>query len=293
MPERTSLDKKYLYYLVKKRIDVLKSKIHGSTMKHITKKDFVATKISLPSVKNQKKIVSILEKAEQLKQWRKEADYLADEYLKSVFYEMFGDPKENPNRWTKTNINEISTKVTDGEHTTPKRTESGIKLLSARNIKNGYIDFKEEVDYISNEEYERIKKRCNPEIGDILMTCSGTIGRVTVVNINEPMSMVRSVALVKLRKDLINPFYLENYFQTKYFQSEIIRYTHTSNQSNLFTGQIKKLPVILPPYEKQKIFSDISKSITTLKEFHKNSRNTIDNLFNCLIQRAFKGELIT
>src|SRR6185503_7116985 len=133
-----------------------------------------------------------------LRQLRRTAHDLGDALLQSVFLEMFGNLETNSGNWDKTTIEEIATKVTDGEHVTPERTTSGVKLLSARNIQNGYIDIDYElVDYISQEEYERIKIRLNPEFGDVLMSCSGTVGRVTTVDITEPFSLVRSVALIK------------------------------------------------------------------------------------------------
>ena len=84
---------------------------------------------------------------------------------------------ELPKGWKWVKLSEIASKITDGEHITPRRTSDGYLLLSARNIQNGYLSLSD-VDHIPTDEYERIIKRCNPEHGDILISCSGSIGRV-------------------------------------------------------------------------------------------------------------------
>src|SRR5258708_25602362 len=58
-------------------------------------------------------------------------------------------------------------RITDGEHLTPRRSARGYYLLSARNILNGRIDLSD-VDYVGEDEYQRIRRRCNPEAGDVL-----------------------------------------------------------------------------------------------------------------------------
>ena len=80
--------------------------------------------------------------------------------------------------------------------------------MSARNIQNGYLSLTK-VDYIPEEEYQRIIKRCHPEYGDVLISCSGSVGRVSKVPKNLKFTMVRSVALVKLDRAK----YLSNFFE--------------------------------------------------------------------------------
>jgi type I restriction enzyme, S subunit len=116
------------------------------------------------------------------------------------------------NDWKWCRINDISDKVTDGEHSTPRRTEKGYYLLSARNIQNGFLSFKK-VDYIPEDEYQRIIKRCHPQEDDILISCSGTIGRVCRVPADLEFTMVRSVALVKIQSNRYLSKYLEYQLQ--------------------------------------------------------------------------------
>ena len=245
----------------------------------------------MPPLAEQKRIAAIAQKADRLRRTRRYSLQLSNTYLQSVFLEMFGDPSTNQKGWEKSTIEEISTQVTDGEHTTPERTLSGIKLLSARNIQNGYIEFKTGLDYIPEYEYQRIKKRCNPEMGDVLMSCSGSIGRVTTVDIKEPFSLVRSVALIKPNHAKIFSKYLEHYLRTDYSQYLINQSAHQSSQANIFTGQIKELPILLPPLPLQEKFAQIVQKFERLRTQQREAERQAEHLFQTLLHRAFRGEL--
>jgi type I restriction enzyme, S subunit len=247
-------------------------------------------KIPLPPIAQQKRIAAILDQAEALRSHRREAIGLLDELGRSVFLEMFGDPGKNLMGWEASKLEAITEKITDGEHQTPKRTTEGIKLLSARNIQDGCIDV-EDVDYISTEEYERIKKRCNPVRGDILISCSGTIGRVTLVDTDEPFSLVRSVALIKPVHAVINSKFLECFLRTSALRARMQQRANASSQANLFQNQIRELPAILPPLPLQQQFAQRIAAIEALKTTQKEALSQLDALFASLQHRAFRGEL--
>jgi len=113
-----------------------------------------------------------------------------------------------PEDWEACLLSVISDKITDGDHATPQRVRHGYYLLSARNVLNGAIDVSD-VDYVDGAEYMRMKRRCGPEGGDILVSCSGTIGRVTVVPIGFQCVLVRSAALVKLDRSKADGFFIQ------------------------------------------------------------------------------------
>lgn len=154
-----------------------------------------------------------------------------------------------PVGWEVKKVQELSIQVTDGEHQTPERTETGYYLLSARNIKNGYLSL-DDVDYISDKELRRIQKRCNPQGGDILISCSGTIGNVCIVPDGFIGGMVRSAALVKLNSDKIEPQFAELMLQSHSLQNQMKVAVASSVQGNIFQGAIKKLRMIYP-HDKQ------------------------------------------
>jgi type I restriction enzyme S subunit len=213
-----------------------------------------------------------------------------DELAQAIFIDMFGDPVKNEKGWEVKKFSEVSNKITDGEHTTPIRQSEGIHLLSARNIQNGYISLKNGVDYISESEYNRISKRCNPEFGDILLSCSGSVGRCTVYRSSDKIGLVRSVALIKPKHEQINSTFFEFSIRSEFLQNQILQNSSKSSQANLFTGKIKELNILVPHIELQKKFESIIELLTKQVSIKKNKNS--ENLFNSLLQKAFNGELI-
>ncbi len=289
---KAALDKRFLYYFLQSKSNYFERVASGATVKGIKINHINDIEINPPKLEAQKEIVAILDEADKLRQLDNALIAKYDQLAQSLFLEMFGDPKNNPSNFEICEMNDIASKITDGDHATPKRTEKGYKLLSCRNIKNGFIDFESGLDYVGEKEFLRMRNRCNPEKGDILISCSGTIGRTTSIKIDEPFVLVRSAALIKPKSELVNSNYLEYYLRTPYMQAVMQRSSNTSSQSNLFTGPIKKLPLLLPPIKLQKEFASQVQIIETQKMHAQKALKKSETLFNSLLQRAFKGELV-
>ncbi|MCB8978612.1 MAG: restriction endonuclease subunit S [Ardenticatenaceae bacterium] len=161
-----------------------------------------------------------------------------------------------PKDWEFVQIKDIAVQVTDGDHHTPQRSESGILLLSARNVLNGVLDLTD-VDYVPKSEYLRMIKRCHPEAGDILISCSGTVGRVCAVPEGLRFALVRSVALIKFYDSRINSRYAEWVLRSNIVQSQIIASQRQAAQPNLFQGPIKDLFLPLPSILEQQTIVEI------------------------------------
>ena len=268
----------------------LKHHAKGVTMPNLNTDVIRALPFVYPPLLEQRRIAQVLDRAEALRAKRRAALAQLDLLRQSLFLDLFGDPATNSKGWPKQKLGDIAEKITDGEHQTPQRTTHGIKLLSARNVRDGFIDVAD-VDYVSPEEHERIKRRCHPELGDVLISCSGTIGRVATVSTSEPFSLVRSVALVKPKRGVIDSIFLENYLRTPALRSRMQRSANASSQANLFQGQIRELPTTLPPIELQREFARRVTAVEKLKTAQSASLAELDALFATLQHCAFRGEL--
>lgn len=288
----TDVHFEYLYYFLEGYVEKLREMSIGGVIKYIKLGMLTEAKIPLPPLETQKQIAAVLEKADQL---RKDCQQMGQELsslAQSVFIDMFGDPVMNPKGWDVLTIGELTSKVTDGEHQTPKRAESGYKLLSARNVQHGYLDVvNEKVDYVGEAEFERITKRLLIENSDVLLSCSGTIGRAAMNTLNEPFCLVRSVAVIRLVQEHMLPEFLVGYLATSYMQAVMHHEANSSGQPNLFQNQIKKLKVYCPPIKSQKKFKTFIESQKTKLIQLKVLRGEYDEAFNSLMQKAFKGEL--
>ncbi len=112
-----------------------------------------------------------------------------------------------PAGWLCTDIGSVAFVVTDGTHKTPKYCSSGVKFVSAKDIRGGRLSFAD-CKFISYEEHADLARRCNPEFGDILVSKSGSIGTVVRVDVQEEFSLFESLALIKFSGQQINGDYL-------------------------------------------------------------------------------------
>lgn len=229
----------------------------------INKTQFESFEISIEEdVKKQAVIVGILNQVIEIIHKRQQQLEQLELLIQSRFVEIFGDLIINPKGWELSNFEELTLLITDGEHNTPKRVDKGIYLLSARNILNHKLQLND-VDYIDEREYERIAKRVIPQVGDVLISCSGSVGRCCSVPEGLKFQMVRSVAILRF-KNIIRPKFAEYMITSDFIQRQIDASKTASSQANLFQGKIARLKGFVPPMELQmefeKFISQVEKS---------------------------------
>lgn len=242
-------------------------------------------KIPLYSTEQQSEIVSVLDTLQSIICNRKYELQMLDNLIKARFVELFGDLRTNTKEWKIQAFSELTDLITDGEHATPRRTTNGIYLLSARNILNHAIQL-DDVDYIDQEEYDRIAKRVVPQAGDVLISCSGTVGRCCTVPVGLKFQMVRSAALLRFKPE-INPKFAEYMITSEYLQEQINRLKTASSQANLFQGKIAKLKGFAPPMELQQEFNAFVAVIDKSKATVQKALDETQLLFDSLMQQYF------
>lgn len=195
-----------------------------------------------------------------------------------------------PAGWDVVNMDDICNKITDGEHQTPKRTSDGYYLLSARNIRDGYIALND-VDFVPEDEYQRISKRVLPEKGDILISCSGSIGRTAVVPDNLKFSMVRSVAILQPKREVVDSQFLAYQISSTIIQSQIEKSLSQLAQANLFQAPIKALNVVVPPMDEQLKISSAVRSVDDMIHAKASTLDSIKNTKKALMQDLLTGKV--
>ncbi|OED82694.1 restriction endonuclease subunit S [Vibrio crassostreae] len=214
---------------------------------------------------------------------------------KDLNFEISNKIFDIPDAWSFLKLKSLASKITDGEHKTPKREESGRYLLSARNVRDGYLSL-DNVDYVGEEEYQKLRKRCDPNKGDILISCSGSVGRISLVDTDDKYVMVRSAALVKVIADFLLNSYLVYVLQSPELQKRIDESSKSTAQSNLFLGPIKELEIPLPSIEEQKeivrLVDQYFAFADTIEAQVKKAQARVDNLTQSILAKAFRGELV-
>ncbi|PEU01732.1 hypothetical protein CN527_10240 [Bacillus cereus] len=271
MISKGKLEPEFLYYVLSSNKDKIVALSAGGAQPNISQQIIREIEIPFPPQEEQQKIVSILtsvdEAIEKTEAIIEQTEKVKKGLMQQLFTKGIGHTKfkkteigEVPEEWEVLKVQDIALKVTDGEHKTPNRTTFGELLLSARNVKNNMLDLSN-VDYVSQEELEKITKRCNPEEGDILISCSGTVGRVCVVPKGIKFGLVRSVALVKSDKGTANSNFLMYVLQSHKLQEQMRMNQSQLAQANLFLRDINALKIPFPSLKEQEKIAGIIGSL--------------------------------
>ena len=259
----------------------------GSTFKSIKMNQLEKMTFDIPGLEEQKKISNVLKKTNKLVAMRKEQLAKLDQLVKSRFIELFGDPIANPKKWEADDMKTICTKITDGEHGSVVRVESGNVFLNAKHIKkDGTIDWKT-VTYTTSEVHRKIYARCNPEPGDILLTTTGTIGNVAIVPNVAPFSMDRGITLLKLDRGKVNSNFVAALLNFECIQNIMNANVHASAIGHLFLNQVMRIPVVIPPMELQNQFAAFVEQTDKSKLAIQQSLDKLELLKKSLMQEYF------
>ena len=296
------IKKKYLKYAlsVPQNRGYFKKFAGGGVQINIGKAEILNIDIPYCDIETQNKIVEILDKAQSLIDKKKEQIKLLDELVKSRFIEMFGDPVNNPKGWNVKKLKEISTDINSGN--TPKGgekvyVENGIMFLRSQNVwkKKLVLD---DVAYIDEETHIKMKKT-SLKNRDILMTKTGRIntensslGRAAMfIGEDDSANINGHVYLIRLQEEVNNEFIL--YILTSNEYRGYIRSVCVGgiDKRQLNKEHIEEFPIIFPPIELQNEFTNLVRKIDEIKSKMEATLSELEDNFNSLMQKAFKGEL--
>ena len=297
------VDREYLYYFLKqdvlfKLIDGLSQRSSGQT--GIDMDELKAYPMLLPPLKEQKRIAAILDKADGIRRKRQQAIQLADDFLRSVFLDMFGDPVTNPKGWEVKPLKDLSVKVSSGS--TPKGgskvyVDKGISFFRSQNVwKNEIRD--DDIAFIDQATHQSLKKS-SLKHKDILITKTGRIntensslGRAALFLGEDDSANVNGhVYLIRLKEKVLHEFIV--FILTSIEYREHIRNVCVGgiDKRQLNKDHIENFPIICPPVTMQIEFMKKLKSIHRMRSSAKSGLKEVQPLFNTLSQKAFKGEL--
>lgn len=291
----TNISKKatteYLYWVLKS-INLEEGIDRAAKGKTLNKKKLAEIEIPLPPLPEQKRIATILDKADALRDKRKKSIAKLDDLLQSVFFDMFGDPVTNPKGWDFDSLAKSTKKISDGTHHSPPIVDSGIPYITAKHLRKEGLRFYDDPWYISVDDHLKIYSRCDPTKGDVLYIKDGaTTGLAAINRYDFQFSMLSSLALLRPKETLLTPEYLCYWLNNDRVKVSITEQMGGAAIRRLTLTKIKKLRLPIPPLFLQKQFSDIVNEVNKIKEVHIESLKNLETIFFSIQQRAFSGEL--
>lgn len=262
---------------------------------HLYPKDVLRLPIPLPPLDQQKKIAAILDTADAYRQKTKALIEKYDQLTQSLFLEMFGDPVSNPRGWESKSLGNLLEITSSKRIFKDEYVEHGIPFYRTKEIVE--LSRGKEISlelFISESRYDEIKSKYElPKIGDILLSAVGTIGVMWTVDTEEPFYF-KDGNLVWLKSSAltdVNPVYLRMTLE-HLIEYEKYKLAEGGAYNALTIAKLKEFDVLLAPFELQKLFADRLKAIKAQKAIAQQELDKADELFNSLLQRAFKGELV-
>ncbi|WP_310426109.1 restriction endonuclease subunit S [Chamaesiphon sp. VAR_48_metabat_135_sub] len=286
--QANEVDLRYFFYALK-NTDLARWTITTS-IPGLNRDDLYSTEISLPPLEEQKRIAAILDKADRVRRKRQEAIRLTEELGRSIFLDMFGDPVTNPRGWKIVKLNDVCNRITDGTHQSPTWSTEGIPFLFVSNIVDGEIDFNVS-KYIDNQSWKDLTSRCLIELNDILYTTVGSYGNAALVRTTSKFCFQRHIAHIKPNISKIHPEFLLGLMQSDGIRKQADRQARGVAQKTLNLRELKAFQVFLPPTDLQEKYVSTRKRTEMQLKKQKDALKESENLFNSLLQRAFRGEL--
>ncbi len=280
----------YLFHILKSNVveTALIENAKGIAQKNIGSSDIEKIEIPLPPLEDQKRIVKILDAADALRQKRKQAITLLDDYLKSVFLEMFGASINDQSTYSE--IKKITTFI-DYRGKTPEKSSSGIPLITAKHVKKGFFLFEPE-EYVSEEKYNQAMTRGFPRANDVLFTTEGaTLGNVCRIPYHmDKFGVGQRLITLQCKPDLTSE-YLHFILLHEKIRLEIFKQATGSAAQGIRSAMFSKIKIPVPHKKLQEKFSTIVRSSESLKQKMLCQSQELETQFQALMQKAFNSEL--
>jgi type I restriction enzyme S subunit len=294
-----TLDFRYLYHWVKMDSFVkdMMNKATGASYPAVSDKIIKESKIPLPSLNEQKRIAAILDKADSLRRKRQQAIQLADEFLRAVFLDLFGDPVTNPKGWETVPVSHFVNEFQGGKSLVEKgdddfKSKYRVLKISAVTWKTfNPAESKPLPDNYEPNTEHFVKKH------DLLFSRANTtelVGATSYVfetpdNLLLPDKIWRFVWKNEIE---VSPLFIWHLFWDSGIRYQLGNLATGSGGSmkNISKSKLMQFKVIFPPYELQKKFALKLERIMELQR-KMAEKNEYNLLFNSLSQKAFAGEL--
>ena len=291
-------DLNYLAYVL--RADSFRKEMtflaQGISRYNISKNKVMEVCIPVPTIEEQTKVGRYFRNLDHLiTLHQRKLDHVKD-LKKSMLQKMF--PKngqlypevrfpEFTDAWEQRKLGDVLVLLKDGTHGTHKDSESGPLLLSAKNIKNGTIQWDESDRRISEDEYNNIHSNFKLQKGDVLLTIVGSIGETAILSQSKGVTFQRSVAFLR-PSDKISSEFLYSEIQGQKFQKALNVRKSTSAQPGIYLGDLGTIPIEFPTSDEEQMqIGSYFQNLDNLITLHQRELDHLKLLKKGMLQQMF------
>lgn len=272
--------------------------INGATRGKLTKTSLNSIKIPLPPLATQQKIAAILDEADKLRQLNKDLITKYDALTQSLFLDMFGDTWLNPMKWEFKLVEELALDKKNSIKAGPFGSslkkefyvESGYKVYGQEQVIKDDLSFG---DYYIDENRYQSLRNCKVDTGDVLISLVGTYGKISVVpEVFEKGIINPRLMKISPNQDIIRPDFLKKLLQSSGALIQMKNQSRGGTMDIVNVGIMRKIKVPVPPIQLQNQFAERVTLIEQQKQHAQEALQKSEDLFNSLLQKVFKGELV-
>ena len=297
------LDENFLYYYLPIPLKQINDATPSVTVKHLSSNSLQQLHFPLPTLAEQKRIVSRIETMfAKLDQAQEKAQAVLDNFetrKAAILHKAFTGQLKIDNEeltiedWEEKKLGEVCESIFDGDHMPPPKAEYGIPFLVISNVNTGFLSF-DNTRYVPNDYYDSLSETRKPKKGDVLYTIVGSYGIPVLVDSDRAFCFQRHMALLKPSK-LISSRYLWYVLQSNDMYQKATSIATGTAQLTVPIKGLRELTIPVPPLNYQlsivNFLDTVLEKESSAKEAAKTVLDQIALLKKSILARAFRGEL--
>jgi type I restriction enzyme S subunit len=282
----------YYWFIANKK--VLENTANSAVVPILNNKTLQNIDFKFPNLPTQQKIAEILDTADQLRQYNKQLIEKYDGLTQSLFLDMFGDPVRNEKAWEKIRFDELVSKdcpLTYGIVQPGEEFENGIPCVRPVDLTSQYIkvDNLKKIDPKISSKFGRTLLKG----GEILLSVRGSVGVISIADESLKNSNVtRGIVPIWFESSISNKLFFFHLYNTMEIQREIKSLAKGATLIQINLKDLREIKIIKPLISLQNQFAERVQMIETQKQQAQEALAKSEDLFQSLLQRAFKGELV-
>lgn len=287
-----SLDQGYLYHFLPKALEKIHAETPAVTVKHLSVKAIRAIEIPLPPLPEQKRIAAILDKADAIRRKRQQVIQLADDFLRAVFEDMFGDPVNNPKGFPIGTIRDLVATADYGTSAKASEAYGEYPILRMGNITyQGGIDL-ENLKYIDLDGTDKSKYLAKK--GDLLFNRTNSkelVGKTAVYDMDEPVAIAGY--LIRVRpNERGNSYYIAGYLNSAHGKGTLKSVCKSIvGMANINAQEMQNISIMLPPAEMQRRYQELVVATKCNLIKINSSLKVMEDLFSSVSHKFLSGQL--
>ena len=301
---KENTDSKYLYYLLSQQafFDYVMSGAKGCKMPRGDKKQIMQWPVNIPAIDVQKKVVAILSSLDNKIRLNRRINDNLEEQAKALFKSWFVDfePFKGgkfvdsklgpiPEGWSIGKVNDVVQILSGFAFKSETFVQSGpYRLITIKGVQDGYLDISG-ASYISKVPL-KMPAYCNLEIGDILLSLTGNVGRVCIVD-RPNLLLNQRVAKLQPRRNKQDLLFVYILFRQDTFKNHLLQIARGTAQLNLSPVETREISIILPPANVLLKFSKIGQYLFDKIALSNQETLRLSALRDTLLPKLMSGEL--